>query len=547
MSDQPWPKRLTVDKRIIRLLSAKTYEDFPGAIRELVSNAYDADATEVKITIDLRKDFIEVTDNGNGMTPSEFDFFLRIAGHEREKDKSPFLRRERIGQFGIGFLSFFPFGKRASITSTSRNSDIQFEAIIPTETYVNEGLGPADIEKISIPGSQIKHNRYRDRHGTTIRLSGLTDLVNLYFKNRESNVTRSNKNSIKSWDPFTRLSWWLGENLPLNYSKDSNFRDAFSDLELTNLRVWLNGTELFRNSVGSNILENDTWVHKDIICRYVIASSWKTIIPYEERGLKQRLDNVGVGDRENFDLQAHGKTYSRLHWVTGEIHIVRGMDQLISIDRSKFYDTPETDKYKEFFRSKLARYSLYLEDVDVAKRTINKQLKDSRGAEVGQKKEIIERNLNVLEKKGFSIVKKNLSIREIPNKTQLQIPFETNTLEQITRDNKSIKTPPIKIDIENRIVEVIDDHPEFIDTIEIDSKIYSLRYVQNQDENAVTLYKDGFIEVNTNYPLFQSKRYGEVFKKLLILLLLYSNSSKSPKDLFERFVKRLPKEFEELY
>ena len=57
MARENWVKHLTVDKRIVSLLSASTYENFPGAIREMVSNAYDADATEVNINIDLKKDY----------------------------------------------------------------------------------------------------------------------------------------------------------------------------------------------------------------------------------------------------------------------------------------------------------------------------------------------------------------------------------------------------------------------------------------------------------------------------------------------------------
>ena len=71
-----WPKHLTVDKRIVLLLSASTYENFPRALRELVSNAYDADATTVTVDISSRKKTVIVNDNGSGMTPDEFDFFL---------------------------------------------------------------------------------------------------------------------------------------------------------------------------------------------------------------------------------------------------------------------------------------------------------------------------------------------------------------------------------------------------------------------------------------------------------------------------------------
>ncbi len=103
-----WPKHLTVDKRIISLLSASTYESFPRALRELVSNSYDADATQVDITLSITDKVLTVKDNGTGMTPDEFDFFLRIAGRQRTRKRTTVLGRKRIGQFGIGFLRHVP-------------------------------------------------------------------------------------------------------------------------------------------------------------------------------------------------------------------------------------------------------------------------------------------------------------------------------------------------------------------------------------------------------------------------------------------------------
>ncbi len=86
-----WPKHLAVDKRIISLLSASTYESFPRALRELVSNSYDADATQVDITLNQREKLLTVRDNGSGMTPDEFDFFLRIAGRQRARKRTKVL------------------------------------------------------------------------------------------------------------------------------------------------------------------------------------------------------------------------------------------------------------------------------------------------------------------------------------------------------------------------------------------------------------------------------------------------------------------------
>ena len=55
MSEQIWPKSIKVDKRIVKLLSGATYENFPKALKELIVNSYDADATKVDVNIDLKK------------------------------------------------------------------------------------------------------------------------------------------------------------------------------------------------------------------------------------------------------------------------------------------------------------------------------------------------------------------------------------------------------------------------------------------------------------------------------------------------------------
>ena len=45
---------LKVDAKVVSHLSIGLYKNFSRAIKELVSNAYDAEATEVKINLDLK-------------------------------------------------------------------------------------------------------------------------------------------------------------------------------------------------------------------------------------------------------------------------------------------------------------------------------------------------------------------------------------------------------------------------------------------------------------------------------------------------------------
>ena len=116
--------RLTVDK-----LGVKLYDKVSAVIAELVSNSYDADATNVtieapmgeylaskaggKITDKGRE--IRVTDDGIGMTPDEVNKYYLVVGAERRTDdrrgrgdRSLKFNRRVMGRKGVGKLA--PFG-----------------------------------------------------------------------------------------------------------------------------------------------------------------------------------------------------------------------------------------------------------------------------------------------------------------------------------------------------------------------------------------------------------------------------------------------------
>ena len=75
-------------------------------IRELVCNAYDADATNVWIEVALDK--ISVKDDGCGMDEGGLKQFFTIGSEEKKfNPKSQIYKRDRIGQFGIGKFAVF--------------------------------------------------------------------------------------------------------------------------------------------------------------------------------------------------------------------------------------------------------------------------------------------------------------------------------------------------------------------------------------------------------------------------------------------------------
>ena len=102
---------VTVEKRHIVSLGERLYTESIELLRELVNNAYDADATEVHVEITPEK--IIVKDNGSGMDLEGLKQYFIIGSDEKIiHSRSPKFGRVRIGQFGIG--------KFASLAAASR-------------------------------------------------------------------------------------------------------------------------------------------------------------------------------------------------------------------------------------------------------------------------------------------------------------------------------------------------------------------------------------------------------------------------------------------
>lgn len=111
--------KINIDKKVLRLLGAQLYGDTPSIISELVQNAYDADATEVWITINTTApNSIVVADNGIGMTPDEVnDRFLNIGQDRRIAYPLSPSGRKVLGRKGIGKLAVFSLAKVIDVFS----------------------------------------------------------------------------------------------------------------------------------------------------------------------------------------------------------------------------------------------------------------------------------------------------------------------------------------------------------------------------------------------------------------------------------------------
>jgi len=95
---------ITVDKSHLVTIGERLYSESVELIRELVNNAYDADAREVHVT--LSSDKVSVEDDGAGMDRHGLKQYFTIGSpFKKTQRKSPVFQRDRIGEFGIGKFS----------------------------------------------------------------------------------------------------------------------------------------------------------------------------------------------------------------------------------------------------------------------------------------------------------------------------------------------------------------------------------------------------------------------------------------------------------
>ena len=173
--------QVTFDINTIDHLGVKLYSTIPPMIAELVSNAWDADASNVYINFNNEdKKTIIVSDDGNGMTFSELnEYFLKIGRNRRvemHKDETEGGRKV-LGKKGLGKLSMFGVGKK--ITISTIKSGIKNTFVMD---YKQLKVCEGNVYKPEVIERCVKTN---ERNGTTFLIEELSrksdfDIEGLY-------------------------------------------------------------------------------------------------------------------------------------------------------------------------------------------------------------------------------------------------------------------------------------------------------------------------------------------------------------------------------
>lgn len=169
--------RFAVDPKLTALLG-ETYSSSEKALRELIDNAWDADATEVRVTLPesiseaMANASIVIADNGTGMTEQEVrTIYLRIANDRwsRSKDaRTAGKKRPVKGRKGIGKFAGLASAHTMTVETTARGNTT---VVVIEKIKLLEAAGGDDLEAIDLPIGVSKAKP--DQHGTTVTLSDL--------------------------------------------------------------------------------------------------------------------------------------------------------------------------------------------------------------------------------------------------------------------------------------------------------------------------------------------------------------------------------------
>ena len=189
--ESPVSTVLRTDERVLARVTDGIYRQPGSAIRELVSNAYDADAAQVVIKTDRpRFRTLSVEDDGIGMTPASIAHLLHHIGGSAKRSlegaelgitnntdptRSPSGRR-LIGKIGIGLFSVAQLTHRFQIITKTDGDPFRTVASVVLRQYSDEGAPPPD-EHGEYEAGLVKVWREpaadTGSHGTTIILTNI--------------------------------------------------------------------------------------------------------------------------------------------------------------------------------------------------------------------------------------------------------------------------------------------------------------------------------------------------------------------------------------
>jgi uncharacterized protein (TIGR02391 family) len=171
MAEQLQELEMKFDPRTIEHLGLRMYSTLPPALAELISNSYDADASQVVVKLIEPKGGpkeIQVQDDGEGLSYDEINEKFLVIGRNRRIDgDKPSAKYHRLptGKKGLGKLALFGLAK-VIIINTIKNG-LENEFVLSWDELMNPSI------KTYKPKSTITNRKTKKQNGTIITLKAL--------------------------------------------------------------------------------------------------------------------------------------------------------------------------------------------------------------------------------------------------------------------------------------------------------------------------------------------------------------------------------------
>jgi hypothetical protein len=317
-------------------ISAGTYPTFLSQVREAVSNARDAGASECKISYNAGiPKSIAISDNGDGMTEDELEKELLAVGGSAKKGSA-----DDIGTIGIGFYALTSSCEALEIITKKKSASTPIRAQINCK-YIH------DIKNHRIEMSEATIGQWLTTNPTSLDTQSSTDSYTIIRLINPNQDVTSHFTEVKKLEELKRELCIV---LPIEYdwnspifTKHPELMSAYKKLTLRCINVFFNGQQLKRLIYGDEGSQEfngkfefiDRQISKLRFVGFSYTAPEKQITPADIRGFVIRLKNVAIGKQTFLGFSGQG-IEARGKRITGEIHLAEFPKGVVLIGREGF-------------------------------------------------------------------------------------------------------------------------------------------------------------------------------------------------------------------
>jgi hypothetical protein len=195
---------LQTSQRVLKRITDGIYRQPASALRELISNAYDADAKRVSIDLDAPSfERVTISDDGNGLTTKALASLIQSIGGSGKRtfrgfelgvssEVDPTLSpggRKLIGKIGIGIFSVAQLTREFQIITKTKGEKFRTIADIILETHTEDALQVPDSQDAMFKTGNVRiwtvDADDADSHGTQVVLRSLLPRTRDELANRD--------------------------------------------------------------------------------------------------------------------------------------------------------------------------------------------------------------------------------------------------------------------------------------------------------------------------------------------------------------------------